>query len=308
MHLRFHSTKTIQPNLKIVRSVGSKMLQKTNLYVNESELQALWSYSKLINPQTFLETRPPQTKSTTFSTLSSPLSTSWRYGVFAGAWRTIVRSNRKQEWTLKKISSFCVNHDVGYVAGTTQTRCHIVRMYAVVQTFWASQKVHQNHLKWDRFFHFAPSRTALIRNLLEIQPLGYNPYCCSLWTYFAPIFRKIASQTFKSVGFLWFELRWKALILAHRMAGQTSKFDRMRPVSTRLKCRGWPKIEFEISKKVDKKTFHFVNSAFSNVMRSAPKSPTPTFGPSLDASGSELSSAGRIIALRQTCEAVAQYF
>ena len=56
------------------------------------------------------------------------------------------------------------------------------------------------------------------------------------------------------------------------------------------------------------KTFYFVNSAFSNVMRSAPKSPTPTFGPPLDASGSELSSAGRIIAARQTCEAVAPHF
>ena len=43
-------------------------------------------------------------------------------------------------------------------------------------------------------------------------------------------------------------------------------------------------------------------------MRSAPKSPTPTFDPPLDAWGSELSSAGRIIALRQTCEVVAPYF
>ena len=106
----------------------------------------------------------------------------------------------------------------------------------------------------------------------------------------------------------WFEVRWKALILAHRMVGQTSKSDRMRPISWVLKCRGWPEIEFEISKKVDKKTFYFVNSAFSNVMRSAPKSQTPTFDPPLDASGSELSSAGRIIAVRQTCEVVAPHF
>ena len=39
-------------------------------------------------------------------------------------------------------------------------------------------------------------------------------------------------------------------------------------------------------------------------MRSAPKSQTPTFGPLLDASGSELSSAGRIIAVLQTYGAV----
>ena len=98
------------------------------------------------------------------------------------------------------------------------------------------------------------------------------------------------------------------MILAHRMVGQTSKSERLRPISSRLKCRGWPEIEFEISKKVDKKTFYFVNSAFSNVMRSAPKSQTPTFGPPLDASGSELSSAGGIIAVRQTCEAMAPHF
>ena len=75
-----------------------------------------------------------------------------------------------------------------------------------------------------------------------------------------------------------------------------------------MKCRDWSEIEFETSKKVDNKTFYFVNSAFSNVMRSAPKSQTPTFDPPLDASGSELSSAGRIIAARQTCEAVAPHF
>ena len=66
------------------------------------------------------------------------------------------------------------------------------------------------------------------------------------------------SQTFKSVAFLWFELRRKPLILAHRMAGQTSNSDRMRPISSVLKCRGWPEIEFQISKKVDKK--HFILS------------------------------------------------
>ena len=58
-------------------------------------------------------------------------------------------------------------------------------------------------------------------------------------------------------------------------------------------------MKVEISKKVDKKTFYFVNSVFSNVMISAPKSQSPTFDPPLDASGSELSNAGRIIALRQ---------
>ena len=68
-------------------------------------------------------------------------------------------------------------------------------------------------------------------------------------------FQKVASQAFKSVAFLWFEARWKALILAHLMVGQTSKSDRMRPISWVLKCRGWPEIEFEISKKCDKKTF-----------------------------------------------------
>ena len=56
------------------------------------------------------------------------------------------------------------------------------------------------------------------------------------------------------------------------------------------------------------KTFYFVNSAFSNVMRSAPKSQRPTFGPPLDVSGSELSSADRIIATWQTCEVVAPHF
>ena len=142
----------------------------------------------------------------------------------------------------------------------------------------------------------------------EVAHRSNSPNSGSLWTYFAPIFRKIASQTFKSVAFLWFELRWKALILAHRMAGQTSKSDLMRQIWWVLKCREWPDIEFEITKKVDKKTFYFVNSAFSNVMRSAPKSQTPTFDPPLDASGSELSSAGRIIAPRQTSEVVAPHF
>ena len=96
--------------------------------------------------------------------------------------------------------------------------------------------------------------------------------------------------------------------MAHRMVGQTSKFDLMRPISSQLKCRGWPEIEFEISKKVDKKTFYFVNSAFSNVMRSAPKSQTPTFDSPLDASRSEVSSAVRIIAARETCEILAPHF
>ena len=137
--------------------------------------------------------------------------------------------------------------------------------------------------------------------------LGYNPYSGVLWVYFAPIFRKIASQTLKSLAFLSFEVRWKALILAHRMVGQTSTSDLMRPTSWVLKCRGWPEIEFEISKKLTQKHC-FVSSAFSNVLRSVPKSQTPTFDPPLDASGSELSSAGRIITLRQTCEAVAPHF
>ena len=39
---------------------------------------------------------------------------------------------------------------------------------------------------------------------------------------------------------------------------ETSKSDPMRPISRVLKCRGWPEIEFEISKKVDKK--HFILS------------------------------------------------
>ncbi len=32
--------------------------------------------------------------------------------------------------------------------------------------------------------------------------LKYNPYSGGLWAYFAPTFREIASQTFKSVAFL----------------------------------------------------------------------------------------------------------
>ena len=92
------------------------------------------------------------------------------------------------------------------------------------------------------------------------------------------------------------------------MAGQTLKSDPIRPISWVLKCRDRPETEFEISKKVDKKTFYFVYSAFSNVMRSVPKSQTPTFDPPLDASGSELSSTGRIIAVLQTCEVGAPYF
>ncbi|MDP6304236.1 MAG: hypothetical protein QF657_06755 [Candidatus Nitrosopelagicus sp.] len=51
-----------------------------------------------------------------------------------------------------------------------------------------------------------------------------------------------------------------------------------------------------------------INSVISNAMRSAQKSQTPTFDPPLDASGSELSSVGRIIAARQTCEVAALYF
>ena len=71
----------------------------------------------------------------------------------------------------------------------------------------------------------------LIKNRPKTFDRKYNPYSGSLWTYFAPIFRKIASQTFKSVALLWFEGRWKALSLAHRMVGQTSKSDLMRPIS-----------------------------------------------------------------------------
>ena len=41
-------------------------------------------------------------------------------------------------------------------------------------------------------------RRAVRRNLC----LGYDPYSGGLWTYFAPIFRKIASQTLKSVACL----------------------------------------------------------------------------------------------------------
>ena len=95
-----------------------------------------------------------------------------------------------------------------------------------------------------------PARWIILRVFLLVteRPLKYNPYSGGLWTYFAPILRKIASQTFKSIAFLSFEVCRKALILAHRMAVQTSQSDRMRPISGILKCRGWPEIEFEISK------------------------------------------------------------
>ena len=54
-----------------------------------------------------------------------------------------------------------------------------------------------------------------------------------------------------------------------------------------------------IGKKVDKKTFFFVNPIISNEMRSAPKRKILMFDPPFDARGSKLFSASQVNTVRQ---------